>query len=48
MVPVDVVGLAGEEMLIHECERCRACRKNRIASDDDRTALERLAQERGM
>jgi hypothetical protein len=34
----------GEVALLHRCRRCGVIRSNRLAGDDDRTALRALAQ----
>lgn len=43
MVPVGKIYKPdGEEVLVHECEKCGFIRKNRIAGDDDWELVEKL------
>lgn len=39
MEPVGLVYERGEFVVIHECTRCRAKRRNRAAADDDLSVL---------
>ncbi len=43
MVPVGkIYKHDGEEVLVHECQKCGVMRKNRIAGDDDWELVEKL------
>jgi len=43
MAPVAIWDRGGEWVLLHRCERCASIRANRVAPDDDITALLTLA-----
>lgn len=46
MAPVAVEVEGGRYVLVHECERCKAVRRNKAAPDDDTAAILRVARAR--